>query len=104
MDRFIASLEKFDSEKNYILKSNMDRFIAVCHPPISAMYWSFKIQYGQIYRTMKVITDVIIPNFKIQYGQIYRIRAVRTQERASQFKIQYGQIYSVPKVLHKFRV
>ena len=50
----------------------MDRFIAQTESFQEIGIKQFKIQYGQIYRSVINTKSKYEPTFKIQYGQIYR--------------------------------
>ena len=94
MDRFIDGFGVTKFNSILCLKSNMDRFIA--HTPSGYFFplFSFKIQYGQIYRSLKTYIGLCLIVFKIQYGQIYRFHLPSVILSKSWFRIQYGQIYS----------
>ena len=93
----------------------MDRFIAVKTASGTDVEKTFKIQYGQIYRSYSVQNVLYVLNlksnmdrfivdkkqadynviiFKIQYGQIYSQSTLNIANNLARFKIQYGQIYS----------
>ncbi len=57
MDRFIGLTSTSDSGNITFLKSNMDRFIALKYFAYLIKKSYFKIQYGQIYRALKLIRD-----------------------------------------------
>ena len=46
MDRFIEMKQEWNRNGSGNLKSNMDRFIAVCDKAVREHYKKFKIQYG----------------------------------------------------------
>ena len=92
----------------------MDRFIAVEGFIYVSLCHTFKIQYGQIYRLILILMQLMFRNlksnmdrfivtddnvlykgstFKIQYGQIYSITRIDIAYDDYEFKIQYGQIY-----------
>ena len=80
---------------NLYLKSSLDRFIGVNALAREEETKKFKIQFGQIYRIVKINYQRQLDKFKIQFGQIYRQGNLYYTFNFPRFKIQFGQIYSV---------
>ena len=73
----------------------MDRFIGIYYFVDKIEFLTFKIQYGQIYRSFYYENGCsIIPTLKSNMDRFIGEVAMSSNISADYFKIQYGQIYS----------